>query len=181
MTQAASQTINIGDRLPTLTRTITEEMVIAYEELFERIAARSDWKASFHADREAAAQTMYQEPIAQGVLTEAFFSVLISRWLPDPKGWIEGGTLTTKFIAPVWYGDTLTYHAEVSRCRRHIRPPQHLGRRPEQQKGNRRPSLRPPLSAYFPLPRHSGPRAGIHPLFLPPPLDKETSKMQVRF
>ena len=114
MTQPPSQTINIGDHLPTLTRTITEEMVIAYEELFERIAARSDWKASFHADREAAAQTMYQEPIAQGVLTEAFFSVLISRWLPDPKGWIEGGTLTTKFIAPVWYGDTLTYHAEVS-------------------------------------------------------------------
>ena len=114
MTQAPSQAINMGDRLPTITRTITEEMVIAYEELFERIAARSDWKASFHADREAAAQTMYQEPIAQGVLTEAFFSVLISRWLPDPKGWIEGGTLTTKFIAPVWYGDTLTYHAEVS-------------------------------------------------------------------
>ncbi len=115
MTQAPSQAINKGDHLPTLTRTITEEMVIAYEELFERIAARSDWKASFHADREAAAQTMYQEPIAQGVLTEAFFSVLVSRWLPDPRGWIEGGTLTTKFIAPVWYGDTLTYHAEVSK------------------------------------------------------------------
>ncbi len=114
MPQATSIDIKKGDSLPTLTRTITEEMVIAYEELFERIAARSDWKASFHADREAAAQTMYQEPIAQGVLTEAFFSVLISRWLPDPKGWIEGGTLTTKFIAPVWYGDTLTYHAEVS-------------------------------------------------------------------
>ena len=114
MPQATSTDIKKGDSLPTLTRTITEEMVIAYEELFERIAARSDWKASFHADREAAAQTMYQEPIAQGVLTEALFSVLISRWLPDPKGWIEGGTLTTKFIAPVWYGDTLTYHAEVS-------------------------------------------------------------------
>ena len=114
MTQAATPAIHKGDRLPTLTRTITEDMVIAYEELFERIAARTDWKASFHADREAAAQTMYQEPIAQGVLTEAFFSVLITRWLPDPKGWIEGGTLTTKFIAPVWYGDTLTYHAEVS-------------------------------------------------------------------
>ena len=114
MPQTQSPAINKGDSLPTLTRIITEDMVIAYENLFERIAARSDWKASFHADREAASQTMYQEPIAQGVLTEAFFSVLISRWLPDPKGWIEGGTLTTKFIAPVWYGDTLTYHAEVS-------------------------------------------------------------------
>lgn len=115
MPQAESPSIQKGDSLPTLTRTITEEMVIAYEELFERIAARTDWKASFHADREAASQTMYQEPIAQGVLTEAFFSVLITRWLPDPKGWIEGGSLTTKFIAPVWYGDTLTYHAEVSK------------------------------------------------------------------
>ena len=114
MAQAQSPTIKKGDSLPTLTRTITEEMVIAYENLFERIAARSDWKASFHADRDAAAQTMYQQPIAQGVLTEAFFSVLITRWLPDPRGWIEGGTLTTKFIAPVWYGDTLTYHAEVA-------------------------------------------------------------------
>ncbi len=114
MPQATSTDIKKGDSLPTLTRTITEEMVIAYEELFERIAARSDWKASFHADPEAAVRTMYQEPIAQGVLTEALFSVLISRWLPDPRGWIEGGTLTTKFIAPVWYGDTLSYHAEVT-------------------------------------------------------------------
>ena len=114
MAQAGATTIRKGDTVPTLTRTITEEMVIAYENLFERIAARSDWKASFHADREAASQTMYQEPIAQGVLTEALFSVLLTRWLPDPKGWIEGGTLTTKFIAPVWYGDTLTYNAEVS-------------------------------------------------------------------
>ena len=114
MTQAIPTAINKGDSLPTITRSITEEKVIAYEDLFERIAARSDWKASFHADPEAAAHTMYQKPIAQGVLTEAFFSILISRWLPDPRGWIEGGTLTTKFIAPVWYGDTLTYHAEVS-------------------------------------------------------------------
>ena len=114
MAQAGATTIRKGDTVPTLTRTITEELVIAYENLFERIAARSDWKASFHADREAASQTMYQEPIAQGVLTEALFSVLLTRWLPNPKGWIEGGTLTTKFIAPVWYGDTLTYHAEVS-------------------------------------------------------------------
>ena len=114
MAQAGATTIRKGDTVPTLTRTITEEMVIAYENIFERIAARSDWKASFHADREAASQTMYQEPIAQGVLTEALFSVLLTRWLPDPKGWIEGGTLTTKFIAPVWYGDTLTYNAEVS-------------------------------------------------------------------
>ena len=114
MAQAGATTIRKGDTVPTLTRTITEKMVIAYENLFERIAARSDWKASFHADREAASQTMYQEPIAQGVLTEALFSVLLTRWLPDPKGWIEGGTLTTKFIAPVWYGDTLTYNAEVS-------------------------------------------------------------------
>ena len=114
MAQAGVTTIRKGDTVPILTRTITEEMVIAYENLFERIAARSDWKASFHADREAASQTMYQEPIAQGVLTEALFSVLLTRWLPDPKGWIEGGTLTTKFIAPVWYGDTLTYNAEVS-------------------------------------------------------------------
>ena len=114
MAQAGATTIRKGDTVPPLTRTITEEMVIAYENLFERIAARSDWKASFHADREAASQTMYQEPIAQGVLTEALFSVLLTRWLPDPKGWIEGGTLTTKFIAPVWYGDTLTYNAEVA-------------------------------------------------------------------
>ena len=114
MAQAGATTIRKGDTAPTLTRTITEEMVIAYENIFERIAARSDWQASFHADREAASQTMYQEPIAQGVLTEALFSVLLTRWLPNPKGWIEGGTLTTKFIAPVWYGDTLTYHAEVS-------------------------------------------------------------------
>ena len=114
MAQAGATTIRKGDTVPPLTRTITEEMVIAYENLFERIAARSDWEASFHADREAASQTMYQEPIAQGVLTEALFSVLLTRWLPNPKGWIEGGTLTTKFIAPVWYGDTLTYHAEVA-------------------------------------------------------------------
>ena len=138
MAQAGATTIRKGDTVPPLTRTITEEMVIAYENLFERIAARSDWKASFHADREAASQTMYQEPIAQGVLTEALFSVLLTRWLPDPKGWIEGGTLTTKFIAPVWYGDTLTYNAEVANIDDTTpRPTVHLNIWAEDQNGKK--------------------------------------------
>ena len=105
---------DICDSLPPLTRTITEKMVIAYEELFERVKGRANAKLSFHADRNAASQTMYCNPIAQGVLTEAFFSVLITGWLGEPNRWLCGGTLDTKFIAPVWYEDKITYRGEVT-------------------------------------------------------------------
>ena len=114
MTQAESPTIKKGDSLPTLTRTITEEMVIAYENLFERIAAAAIGRPASTPTGKPRLRPCTRIPLPRASSPRPFFSVLITRWLPDPKGWIQGGTLTTKFIAPVWYGDILTYHAEVS-------------------------------------------------------------------
>ena len=115
MAQVIPFEVKIGDEIPPLTRVISRDMVIAYEVDLDRLSGIvSREKPSFHADEELASSTMYGAPTAQGILTEALISVMLTRWLADPRGWITGGTLTSKFIAPVWYEDTLTYQARVT-------------------------------------------------------------------
>lgn len=113
MNQSHSFDVKVGDELPTLTRLISGDLVIAYGTMGvpDPETARG---GSFHTDPDLAAGTMYGAPIAQGVLTEALVSALITNWMPDPSGWISGSTLTSKFIGPVWYEDTLTYQARVT-------------------------------------------------------------------
>ena len=113
MSQSHSFDVKVGDELPTLTRLISGDLVIAYGAIGvpDPETARG---GSFHTDPDLAAGTMYGAPIAQGVLTEALVSALITNWIPDPSGWISGSTLTSKFIGPVWYEDTLTYQARVT-------------------------------------------------------------------
>ncbi len=113
MSQSHSFDVKVGDELPTLTRLISGDLVIAYGAIGvpDPETARG---GSFHSDPDLAAGTMYGAPIAQGVLTEALVSALITNWIPDPSGWISGSTLTSKFIGPVWYEDTLTYQARVT-------------------------------------------------------------------
>ena len=104
--QATYSTINIGDDLPVVTTRVSLD-------LFRRYGGLGGDDASHHVSEEAAARTPYGKPIAQGVLTESFISVALTRWLADPTGWIAGGSLKCKLTAPVWADDLLTVRGTV--------------------------------------------------------------------
>ena len=104
--QATYDTINIGDELPVITKKVNLDV-------FRRYGVLGGDDTSFHVSEEAAAQTPYGKPIAQGVLTESFISEAVTHWLADPTGWIVGGSLKSRLTAPVWSDDLLKVKGTV--------------------------------------------------------------------
>jgi 3-hydroxybutyryl-CoA dehydratase len=64
-----------------------------------------------HSDREFAARTSFQEPIAPGVFTAGLISAVIGTQLPGPGAIYLSQSL--KFMRPVRFGDTITTRVEV--------------------------------------------------------------------
>lgn len=64
-----------------------------------------------HVNAEDAAKGMFKQRIAHGMLTAGFISTILGTQLPGP------GTIYMKqnlaFLAPVFFGDTITARAEV--------------------------------------------------------------------
>jgi 3-hydroxybutyryl-CoA dehydratase len=99
--------IRIGDQA-TLTRTITDEMVVAYANLI------GDHNP-VHLDEAFAATTRFGRRIAHGMLVAGLISTVIATDLPGPGSVYLGQTL--QFKAPVYLGDAITVKAEVVKVR----------------------------------------------------------------
>ena len=99
--------IQIGDQA-TLTRTITDEMVVAYANLI------GDHNP-VHLDEAFAATTRFGHRIAHGMLVAGLISTVIAADLPGPGSVYLGQTL--QFKAPVYLGDTITARIEVIKVR----------------------------------------------------------------
>lgn len=64
---------------------------------------------NIHSDVEVAKRTGLDAPIAQGMMTLAYASELMTN-LYGPA-WLERGEITVKFTMPVYAGDTVTIAA----------------------------------------------------------------------
>lgn len=96
--------VRVGDLLPELKRTVTQEQMHLY-------AGVSEDENPLHTDPEFARQTRYGGTIAHGVLILAFFSQCMTNWVPN--GWLRGGEIDAKFVAPVYAGDTVVVSGNV--------------------------------------------------------------------
>lgn len=65
-----------------------------------------------HTDAEFARAAGYQGPVAYGMLTASFYSTLVGVYLPGRYVLLHG--IDAFFVAPVFAGDTLTVHGEIS-------------------------------------------------------------------
>lgn len=97
MSELAYEDIKVGDEA-FLTRTITEVHIVNYAGL------TGDWNP-VHADAEHAAQSMFGERIAHGMLVAGLISAVLGTQLPGPNSLYLGQDL--KFVAPVRIGDTV--------------------------------------------------------------------------
>jgi acyl dehydratase len=64
---------------------------------------------NIHSDIEVARRTGLDAPIAQGMMTLAFASELMTRVCGAE--WLERGEISVKFTKPVYAGDTVTVRA----------------------------------------------------------------------
>ena len=99
--------LHIGDQA-TLTRTITDEMVVTYADLV------GDHNP-VHLDEAFAATTRFGRRIAHGMLVAGLISTVLASDLPGPGTVYLSQTL--QFKAPVYLGDTITVTVEVVKAR----------------------------------------------------------------
>jgi 3-hydroxybutyryl-CoA dehydratase len=97
MTEIAYEDLKVDDE-SSLTRTITEAHIVNFAGL------TGDWNP-VHSDAEYAAQSMFGERIAHGMLVAGLISAVLGTQLPGPDSIYLGQDL--KFIAPVKIGDTV--------------------------------------------------------------------------
>jgi len=94
----------IGDSCE-ITKTFSTEDVIAFSKLSTDVNP-------IHIDPEFAAQGIFKKPIVHGMLTASLFSAVIANHLPG------SGSIYIKqdlaFLAPVFHGDSITAHVEIS-------------------------------------------------------------------
>jgi len=95
--------LNIGDRA-SISKLITEHDVIRFAEV-------TGDKNPIHLDRFYAAQSVFGERIAHGMLTASLISAVLGNKLPGPGNIYVSQSL--KFRAPVKFGDVIEVEVEV--------------------------------------------------------------------
>jgi len=88
-------------------RKVTQEKMTAYSE--EGQTAKRG--ISIHIHEEVARRAGFKGTLAQGLMSADYISELMVRAFGS--GWIQGGKLSLKFIAPVYAGDTITAQGVV--------------------------------------------------------------------
>lgn len=102
MGMAVANTIRVGQALPSLVKALTQRKIDAYSGVRPR---------SIHTDAAWAEAKGFRAPLAQGMMSTAYVSELMTELLGE--GFIQGGSMTVKFIKPVYTDDTLTIHGTV--------------------------------------------------------------------
>ena len=92
----------IGDALPTLTKTIVQRQIDCYS------GVRPN---SIHTDPEWARKKGFKAPLAQALMSCSYVSQMMVAQFGE--GFVKGGKIATSFIKPVVVGDTLTLHGKV--------------------------------------------------------------------
>jgi len=104
MSELAYEDIKVGDEA-SLTRTITEVHIVNY-------AGLTGDMNPVHMDQEHAAQSMFGERIAHGMLVAGLISAVLGTQLPGPNSIYLGQDLS--FTAPVKIGDTVRVTVTVT-------------------------------------------------------------------
>jgi acyl dehydratase len=92
----------IGQELPPLLKEVTQRKIDAYSGVRPR---------SIHSDEAWARAKGFRAPLAQGMMSTAYVSEMMTRFLG--AGFVRGGAMSVTFVKPVYAGDRLTIHGVV--------------------------------------------------------------------
>lgn len=94
--------LEVGDALPTLSKTIQQRQIDCYS------GVRPN---SIHTDPAWAKEKGFRAPLVQAMMSTAYVSELMVNFLGG--GFVKGGKMSVAFIKPVYAGDTLTVHGTI--------------------------------------------------------------------
>jgi len=101
-----TETIVVGSKLPSLTKEISQRKIDAYSGVRPR---------SIHTDEAWARAKGFRVPLAQGMMSTAYVSEMMTTFLG--AGFVQGGSMSVTFTRPVYAGDCLTVHGVVTEKR----------------------------------------------------------------
>jgi len=96
------EAVSVGHELPRLEKELSQRRIDVYSGVRPR---------SIHTDEAWAHQKGFRTTLAQGMMSTAYASEMMTRFLGG--GFVRGGTLSMSFIKPVYAGDRLTVHGVV--------------------------------------------------------------------
>jgi 3-hydroxybutyryl-CoA dehydratase len=102
VTPGVAEAIAVGGTLPALVKEISQRQIDAYSGVRPR---------SIHTDEAWARRKGFRAPLAQGMMSTAYVSEMMTRVLGT--GFVKGGAMSLAFIKPVYVGDRLTVHGVV--------------------------------------------------------------------
>ena len=100
------EALAVGQELPVLEKEPSQRRIDVYSGVRPR---------SIHTDPDWARQKGFRTTLAQGMMSTAYVSEMMTRLLG--AGFVKGGTLSMAFIKPVYAGDRLTVHGVVKELR----------------------------------------------------------------
>jgi acyl dehydratase len=103
---AIAEAVAVGQELPSLEKELSQRRIDVYSGVRPR---------SIHTDPEWAHAKGFRTTLAQGMMSTAFVSEMMTRLLG--AGFVKGGTMSMAFIKPVYAGDRLTVHGVVKETR----------------------------------------------------------------
>ena len=95
-----------GQEFPPLVKAVSQRQIDAYSGVRPR---------SIHTDEAWARAKGFRAPLAQGMMSTAYISEMMTTALG--AGFIKGGTISVTFMKPVYVGDRLTVRGVVRDAR----------------------------------------------------------------
>lgn len=112
--QAATVTfesIKVGDELPAIQKTETQETINTYSEVSHRLETSERKRANLHTDEGFAEAGIFAGTVNTGVATCAYMTELLQQAFPTRS--ILNGTFSMRALEPFRPGDTVTFTGRV--------------------------------------------------------------------
>ena len=98
--------VGVGQELPSLEKHLAQRCIDVYSGVRPR---------SIHSDEAWAHEKGFRTTLAQGMMSTAYVSEMMTRFLG--AGFVKGGSMSLAFVKPVYAGDRLTVHGVVKETR----------------------------------------------------------------
>ena len=104
--------VKIGDEIPPLAK---EAYLKGYKlpALFGGFELEAEKDKAKKKAEALGVDTIHASKLFGGPYLLQFVSEMITSWLPNPTGWVQGGKLSAKFIGQVQFNETVTCKGQV--------------------------------------------------------------------
>lgn len=106
LSETAALKLKVGDSVPTFAREVTLEKMVDFERVVWERGQNS------HNDAASAQRDGLRRTVASGQNQMAFLHELLEHAFGD--AWVFGGSISVRYVRPVYAGDRITPHAHVS-------------------------------------------------------------------